>query len=414
MKILYVSQYYPPEIGAPSARVSELAERWSQSGHEVTVLTGFPNHPTGEVHPDYLKRWRRLFFREKVAGVDVVRTWLAPFPNRKPLERILNYTSFCVSAAFRGIFLRKPEVVIGTSPQLLVALAAWFIARVKRAPVIFEVRDIWPEGIIASGVGGENSTLAKALRKISVFLYKRCDLVVVVSPAFKTELVTKYGVDPSKIEIVMNGVETDLFSPEGDPAADAETLGFDPRFLVSYIGTVGFAHGLGTLLDVAEVLREEMPDVQFLVLGEGAEKESLEVAALARGLDNVRFISQRPREQIPAILRSSEICLVLLKRTNVFKTVIPTKMLEFMACGRALIVGVDGQAREIVEEADAGVFAEPEDAAALVGAIRALHGNSDERRRLGGNGRGYIVDRMSRAATADRYLEVLTRIREDG
>jgi colanic acid biosynthesis glycosyl transferase WcaI len=407
MKILYVSQYYPPEIGAPAARVSELARHWVRDGHDVTVLTGFPNHPTGELHPDYRKRWRRGFYRERIDGVDVVRTWLIPLPNGKPVERILNYSSFCVSAAVRGLFLRKPDVIIATSPQLLVGLSGWFVSRIRRAPLIFEVRDIWPDAIIASGVGSEQSLLARVLRAISRFLHKRAERIVVVTPAFEDDLVANWGVPAERISIVQNGVETDLFSPGEAPAELAEELGLGGRFVVSYVGTIGLAHGLGTVLEVAARLRDELPEALFLIVGEGADKDALVERARREGLTNVRFLSQQPRARVVDIVRASDACLVLLKRAPVFETVIPTKMLEFMACARPVVLGVEGQARAILDEAGGGVPVPPEDPAAAAAALKELHDDPARREELGQNGRKYMVERLSRRATAERYVEVL-------
>src|ERR1700730_7765437 len=184
MKILYVSQYFPPEMGAPAARAAELSRHWARDGHEVTVLTGFPNHPTGKVPPEYRNKLRRLVMPESVEGANVVRTWLFPFPNRRAYERMLNYSSFCVSAASTGLFLSRPDVVIATSPQLLVALSGWWLACCKHVPFVFEVRDLWPESLAAVGIGKENSILHRSLSKIAGFLYRQCDRIVVVAPAF--------------------------------------------------------------------------------------------------------------------------------------------------------------------------------------------------------------------------------------
>src|SRR4029077_13173206 len=213
MKILYVSQYFPPEMGAPAARGAELSRHWAAAGHDVTVLTGFPNHPTGVVPPEYRDKFRRLVVREEIAGVSVVRTWLFPFPNRRAHERMLNYSSFCVSAATTGLFLSQPDVVIGSSPQLLVGLSGWWLARWKGAPFVFEVRALWPESLAAVGMGESNSLLHRSLAKIAGFLYRRSDRVVVVTPAFEEYLVERWAVPREKISVIENGVETELFAP---------------------------------------------------------------------------------------------------------------------------------------------------------------------------------------------------------
>jgi glycosyltransferase involved in cell wall biosynthesis len=415
MKILYISQYFPPEMGAPAARAVELSKHWAAAGHEVTVLTGFPNHPTGVVPLAYRDKLRRLVVREQVNGIHLVRSWLLPFPNRKAYERMLNYSSFSVSAAITGLFLSRPDVVIATSPQLLVGLSGWWLARWKRVPFVFEVRDLWPESLAAVGMSDGNSLLHRSLARIAGFLNRRSDRIVVVTPAFEDYLVERLHVPRQKIAVVENGVETDLFAP-GAGATVRRELEAEGKFVVSYIGTMGMAHGLETILEAAAQLRSANPEIVFLVLGEGAEKERIVASARELGLDNLRFIDQQPREKIPSYICASDVCLVLLKKSDIFKTVIPTKMLEFMACARPVILGVDGQARAILEEADSGLVVEPENAAALVDAIRYLAANAEIAGKLGRNGREYIVRKFSRRQTAEKYisvLESLLNLRED-
>ncbi len=403
MKILYVSQYFPPEMGAPAARADELARHWVRMGHDVTVLTGFPNHPTGVVPVEWRFRLHGFLYKETVDGVRVVRTWLWPLPNRKAHERIRNYASFWVSASVSGLGLQKPDVVIGTSPQLLVALSGWWLAWWKRVPFVFEVRDLWPESLAAVGAGREGSALYRTLSAIAGFLYRRSDHIVVVTPAFKDHLIEHWEVPAQRISIVENGVETDLFRP----CPPEKVSGTEDRFLICYIGTMGMAHGLETLIAAAEQLQRTLPNAMFLLIGEGAEKERIEQLAVARGLSNVRFLGQQPRERIPGYIAGVDVCLVMLKKTELFKTVIPTKLLEYMSCEKPVIVAVDGQARKIVEEAGAGVFVEPEDSSALAEAIQVLSVDSERRRRMSISGREYILSHLSRERTAASYLEVL-------
>jgi glycosyltransferase involved in cell wall biosynthesis len=376
-------------------------------GHKTTVLTGFPNHPTGVVPAEWRSRFQQLLYTETVDGVRVVRTWLWPLPNRKAHERILNYASFCVSAAVAGLALPTPEVVIATSPQLLCALAGWWLAFWQRVPFVFEVRDLWPESLAAVGAGSEGTLLHRTLGAIAGFLYRRADRIVVVSPAFKDHLIRYWSVPAKKISIVENGVETDLFRL--DPAAMEvrKQLKLEDRFLICYIGTMGNAHGLETLIAAADQLQTALPNAMFLLIGEGAEKERIVDLAAARGLTNLQFLGQQPRERIPAYVSSADLCLVMLKKTELFKTVIPTKLLEYMACERPVIVAVDGQARQIVEAAGAGVFVEPENSKALVTAIFALAADPDRRRQMGTSGRRYIVNQCSREKTAQDYIAVL-------
>jgi glycosyltransferase involved in cell wall biosynthesis len=222
-------------------------------------------------------------------------------------------------------------------------------------------------------------------------------------------LTRRWNVAPEKIVIVENGVETEMFlpSPPEVRAALRHELGADSNFIVCYIGTMGMAHGLETLLGAASAFRKQQPDVLFLLIGEGAQKERIKSLAHSRGLANVRILDQQPREKIPAFISASDACLVLLKKADVFKTVIPTKMLEFMSCASPVILGVDGQAREIVEDAKAGIAIEPESDGALVDAIRSLEADRRMTRELGQKGREYILQNFSRARTAEKYINVL-------
>ncbi len=402
-------------MGAPAARAAELAQHWAQSGHDVSVLTGFPNHPTGVVPDEWRLRLRRLIYNENAGRLNVYRTWLWPLPNRKAHERMRNYASFCVSAALRGLTLPRPDVIIATSPQLLVGLSGWWLAFTRQIPFIFEVRDLWPESLTAVGMGNPDSLLHHALSGIARFLYERCDRIVVVSPAFQQPLTSNWHVPPEKIAVVENGVETDLFTPRSETANRAlrHELGAEDKFLVCYAGTMGMAHGLETVLDAAAQLRYSNPSVQFLLVGEGAEKDHIKALAQSRALATVRFFDQQPREKIAAIISASDACLVLLKKTDVFKTVIPTKMLEFMSCARPVILGVEGHARQIVEEAGAGLVIEPENAEALAEAIRRLATNRELAAALGKKGREYILQNFSRKYTAQKYIKVLQVLVEE-
>jgi len=399
-------------MGAPAARAAELAHHWAQAGHDVSILTGFPNHPTGVVPEAWRPRLRRLIYQEEIDGVHVFRTWLWPLPNRKAHERMRNYSSFFISAALRGLALPRPDVIVATSPQLLVALAGWWLAFARQIPFVFEVRDLWPESLTAVGVGNENSWLHHALAAIARFLYERSDRIVVVTPAFREHLIERWRVPEEKIAVVENGVETSLFTPLTDSSNRAlrRQLGAEGKFLVCYVGTMGMAHGLETLLDAAAQLQHQKPDVLFLLVGEGAEKQRIKALAQSRSLPNVLFLDQQPREKIPAFISASDACLVLLKKTDVFKTVIPTKMLEFMSCARPVILGVDGQARQILEEAGAGLFIEPENAADLVQAILRLSDNPQLGANLGQKGREYILRHLSRQRTAADYIRILDRL----
>lgn len=374
------------------------------------MLTGFPNHPIGVVPAEYRNDFRRMVTSRAWQGVKLIRTWLLPFPNRKPYERMLNYGSFFISSAITGLFVSKPDVLIATSPQLLVALSGWWLAFVKRVPFVFEVRDLWPESLAAVGVGEGNSLLIRILSKIAGFLYRRATCIVVVTGAFKTFLIEKWNIPADKIFVVENGVETGLFALQPDRDLRRRELGAEGKFLVCYAGTMGLAHGLDTLIEAALFLQTESPRVQFLLVGEGADKDRIVALASRRGLTNLHFVGQQPRESMPSWISAADACLVMLKKADLFKTVIPTKMLEFMSCARPVILAVDGQARQILDAAQAGIFVEPEDALALAKAIQTLADDAALCERFGAQGRAHIERHFSRKQTALGYLNLLKQL----
>jgi glycosyltransferase involved in cell wall biosynthesis len=326
---------------------------------------------------------------------------------------MLNFVSFAVSAAISGLFLSHADVVIATSPQLLVGLTGWWLARAKRVPFIFEVRDLWPESLSAVGMGNDRSLLHRGLAMIADFLYRQSDRIVVVSPAFKDSLMENWKVPAEKISIVPNGVETEIFNPQKNDVSLKQELGGAGKFIVCYIGTMGMAHGLDTVLEAAAELKNTAFQVLFLLVGEGAEKENISSRAQSMGLSNLRIIDSQPREKIPSYICASDACLVLLKRMPVFETVIPTKMLEYMSCSRPVILGVEGQARKIVQEAEAGLCIQPENAKELVQALTRLAADKTLRESLGNNGRRYILKHFSRQQTAIAYLDVCRKIKEN-
>jgi colanic acid biosynthesis glycosyl transferase WcaI len=410
MKILYVSQYFPPEIGAPAARVEELSKIWVEAGQDVTVLTGFPHHPTGKVPREYRWKLLRLFMRDDRDGIKVRRTWLIPLPNRKSWERMVTYASFCVSAIWRGAFLSRPDVVIATSPQLLVGVAGLAIAWMKRVPFVFEVRDLWPESLEAVRVGSAKSLVVRMLKRVAGMLYRKSDCIVVVTNAFKEHLEREWKVPSEKIFVVVNGVNHKLFFPREAPASLVRDFMLLGRFVVGYIGTMGNAHGPETLVAAAEIIEKKDREVLFFVVGEGAEKENFERMVVAKGLENMRICSAKPRSDVPSLIACARVCLVTLRNAELFKTVIPTKILEFMACGRPVIAASEGEAARLIHSAHAGLCTPPEDAVALAEAILFLKNKPELLRTYGENARRYVVEKLTREQTGEEYLVVLQKV----
>jgi len=337
---------------------------------------------------------------------------LYPAPNRRSSERILNYSSFFVSACIRSLLIPRHDLVIATSPQLLVGLSGWLIGRLAKCPSVFEVRDLWPESLLASGVSHERSALIRILDRISAFLYKHSDRIVVVTESFRDNLVQCRDVPRSKVNVITNAVDTDLFDVGPSRELIRASLNLRDRFVLSYVGTIGLAHGLETLLTAARNLKKALPQVLFLIIGEGADKERLRNLATEWKLDNVQFLDQRPREEIPKILAACDACLVMLRRSELFKTVLPSKMFEILAAGRPVILAVDGESRKLLEQAEGGIYVEPEDSAALTVAITSLVENPDECRRLGQNGRKFVFKNFSRDQTALDYLSILQSVQK--
>lgn len=412
MRILYVSHYFPPEMGAPAGRVSGLTRLWARAGHDVWVLTGFPNHPTGRVHPEYRRAIRRGFMRETRDGVKVLRTWLYPAANRGRLLRSANYLSFMLSATASGsVALPRPDVVIGTSPQLLCAGAGLSLSVRFGVPMVMEVRDLWPESLVAVGASSGRSFLVRSLERVARRLYRSASHVVTVTEAQRAAIVAT-GVAPESVTVIPNGVDEEFYlSAErfGPAAPETAADGSPFPFYVTYIGTVGMAHGLETLLSAAARLKDD-PGVIFRLVGEGARRDELEAEARRRGLTNVVFVGEVPREEVPRWIAESGVCLVLLRKTPVFETVVPSKMLEIMAVGRPIVLGVVGEAKRLLDRAGAGVGVEPENVDEIVAAIRMLRADPARRIEMSRSGREFLRREFLREPLAARYLEILERL----
>ncbi len=405
MKILFVSQYFPPEMGAPAARVYELSREWAHAGHDVTVLTGFPNHPTGVIPPEYRGS---LVRRESVDGIRVVRTPIYAAANKGLVRRSANYVSFGLSASTVGIGLvSRPDIVIGTSPQMLTAIAGLWIARWFRVPFVFDVRDLWPRSIVEVGAMPANSPLVRALELVEQSLYERSDHIVVVSEGFIEEIVAK-KIERQKISVITNGVDLELFRPRDRDEARRRLGLSTTEKIVSYVGTHGMAHGLGTALEAAQSLRAD--NVRLLFVGEGAEKARLQEQARKLQLENVTFWDARPRDEVADVLSASDVCIVLLRDLPVFKTVIPSKLFEIMAAARPIVMTVDGEARRLLDRSGGGVFAPPENPAVLAETIRGLIRSPERADALGRAGRLHVEQCYSRTALASQYIRVLESV----
>lgn len=409
MRITFLCQYFPPEMGAPSARTFEHARHWASLGHNVTVITGFPNHPTGVIRPEY----RGYFVKhENVEGADLLRTWVYVAANKGFTKRVLNFLSFFFSSLILGSAMtRRPDVVVGTSPQFFCAVAAYFLSVIKRAPFVFEVRDIWPQSAVELGAL-KNRLLIRLLEAIEAYLYRRAALIVPVAESTRHYLIGK-GVPSEKIVIVPNGVDAKyLASAQAAPDELRRELGLEGKFIVSYVGTHGMSHALEVLLQAAKNLERD-PTIHFLFVGEGAEKENLKRLASDLSLNNTTFINEQPRERLLSFYRAGDVSVVPLKRLPIFKKVLPSKLFELMGVGCPVICSVEGEAAALITAAESGLCIEPENVGALIEAILRLRGDRELRARMSKNGRSFVKTRYLRSALAEKYLDALETVVAD-
>jgi colanic acid biosynthesis glycosyl transferase WcaI len=394
-RILFVTAYYPPEIGAAQTQNHETAMRLARSGHDVTVLTALPNYPSGVVPPEYRHGKRR---QEVIDGVKVVRVWSYTSANKGFLRRIVAMLSFGCLAGFLGASaVGRPDVIVVVSPPLFTAIAGRVLARRKRCPFVFNVHDLWPESAVQLGAL-RNRMMIRLSEWLEWSTYRRARAIWAVSQGIHDSLVQR-GVPQRKVFMLPIGVDTLKFCPTPVGEARAQ-LGWDDRFTVLYAGTVGLAHGLQTLLDAAGQLQGHR-DVRIVVVGDGAEREALASESMRRGLDNVAFLGSRPHDQMPLYIAASDICLVPLRHVPLFQGVLPSKMYEYMACERPILIAVDGEARMVAErDAGAALYVEPENAVALAEAILQLKDQPKLARRLGQQGRAYVLAHRDRDVLA--------------
>lgn len=401
MRILFFCQYFPPEVGAPAARTHEHARRWVARGHAVTVVCGIPNHPDGIVPPAYRGKW---LYREEIDGIRVLRCWFVVAPNTGVFKRCASFLSFMVSSVCFGFGATgKCDVVVGTTPQMLCALGGYLVARVKRRPFVLEVRDLWPKHIIDLGTI-TNPLIIRGLQRLEMFLYRRSRAVIAVAEASRRHIEER-GIPADKLFTITNGIDENFFVPEEKNGLRA-ARGWSEKFVVLYIGTHGLSQGLGTILDTAGLLAGA-PRFHFVFVGAGAEWESLREEAKRRGLNNTEFLPSQPKAAMPDFYAAADACLVPLKKRDVFRYNIPSKMFEIMACARPIILGAEGQARQLLDEADAGIAAEPENAGAYRDAILRLAGDPGLCERFGANGRAHVVANYTRNRKADEFLKCL-------
>ena len=401
MKILFVTHYFLPEVGAPQTRISDLAGHWSRIGSQVTILTGMPNHPTGIIPDDYRNVARRI---ERSDEYKVVRTWLYATPNQGFARRTLGHLSFMLSSVVLGNrSVGSADVVVVSSPTFFSIGSAWVLAKLKRAKFVIEIRDLWPAVFVDLGVLTFRP-LISLLKHLELAAYRAADGIVVVTHSFADNIEAR-GIPREKITVIANGAETDVFSPPTVSPAKRSQLGAKPdETIITYMGAHGISQGLQVVVEAAKILKEH--PFHFAFIGEGADKERISEMATKLGLTNVSMLASVPRNQVPGIIAASDICLVPLRDLPLFSTFIPSKMFEFLAMEKAVIGGLRGEAADILTEAG-GCVVEPENPHQLAEAILRLALDPQLRESMGKKGGAFVRGNFNRRELAERYHRLL-------
>jgi len=374
LHILFLSDNFPPEVNAPASRTYEHCREWVKSGATVTVITCAPNFPQGKVFDGFKNK---LWQSEWIDGIRVIRVWSFITANEGFLRRIFDYISFMVSSTIASLFVRKVDVIVGTSPQFFTVCAAWVVSSLKRVPWVFELRDLWPESIKA--VGAMNDSFAiRMLEKLELFLYHQATCIVTVTNTFKSILIQR-GVDGKKIQVITNGVDLERFIPQAKDLELIHALGLKNKFVAGYIGTHGMAHGLETLLDTAKLIQDSSrdDDIHFLFLGNGAKKSDLIAYAKNKGIKNVIFLDSISKDEVAKYWSILDVSIIHLRKTELFNSVIPSKLFECMGMGIPVLHGVSGESAQIVMTEQVGEVFESDNATQLVQLLIGLKNNAD-------------------------------------
>ncbi len=401
MRILYLSQYFPPEVGATQQRAYEMARHMVLAGHEVTLVTEVPNHPAGIIRPEYrLRGWTR----ESLEGIDVIRVWVWASPRKSFLNRVLFYGSFMAGATLAGAVLaRGPfDLIYATSPPLLVGGAALALSRLRRTPLVFEARDLWPEAAVALGELRSERAIRWATR-LEEACYVRARGIVVVTEGLRDRLLAR-GIPEEKLALIPNGsnVETFRFRQDGREEVRA-ALGAEDAFIVAFAGNHGLALDLQTIVAAAERLALD-PGVRLLLVGEGPRKQTLRAIVESRGLTNVTLLPECPQERVPDYLSAADAVMIPLLGNDIFRMALPLKLFDGWSCERPVILGLEGESAQMMERVGGGIAVRPGDPAALVAAILRLRGEPDEARVMGQRGRKFVVNNHSRRMLAERLI----------
>jgi glycosyltransferase involved in cell wall biosynthesis len=404
MRILFLTQYFPPEVGAPQNRLFDLASRLRENGADVSVLTAMPNYPEMVIHSDYRGKW---FCKEKIGRIDVLRSWIFVTSNRKNmLLRFLSYFSFVFSSMLVGLFKLKPfDYIFCESPPLFLGISAYILKMAKGKRLIFNVSDLWPESAEKLGLV-TNKTLLSLARRLEELMYKRSALVCGQTQGIVRNISSRFP--DKRVYWLKNGVDLTFFNEASVKEKWRAANGFsDDDFILLYAGILGFAQGLEVILNAASALKEH-PTIKFAMVGSGPEREKLIEAKQRLQLDNVRFIDPQPRESMPSVIASCECGIIPLRKLELFKGAIPSKIFEFLAMKKPILLGVEGEAKELlIEDGHCGLAFEPENGNDLATKILELHDSPDRAAKLGSNGFEYVTCNFDRRQIAEDFWNTL-------
>ncbi|MEG6617385.1 glycosyltransferase family 4 protein [Peptococcaceae bacterium 1198_IL3148] len=405
MKIVVICHYFYPEIGAPSARIYEMAKHWVELGNDVHVVTCFPNHPTGVI-PDEYKGIKYL--HEMLDGIHVHRNYIYATPNKGFVKKTLGHISFMLSSVlFSMNKIKKPDVIITSSPTFFSIFSGYWYSLRKKVPFVLEIRDLWPAAMIELGVM-KKGLITNILEKMELFFYKKSNRLIMVTESFKDNVVIR-GIDAEKFHVITNGVNRELFYPRVKNKYLVDKYDLKNKFVISYVGAHGISQNLSVILKVAKELLKEK-DIQFLFIGEGAEKDKLKEFVREQSITNVKFIDSQPKEMIPEFYSISDICLVPLKNIELFKTFIPSKMFEIMACGVPIVASLEGEAADILNSSKAALVVAPDNPVEIKAAILKLKNDKVLYSEFKENGPAFVEQNYSRNKLAEKYLEIISNI----
>lgn len=365
MKILFLTDNFPPEFNAPATRTYEHCKEWVKAGVEVTVITCAPNFPEGKVFEGYKNKWRQI---EMVDGIKVIRVWTYISANKGFLKRIIDFLSFMVMSFWAGLFI-KTDLIVATSPQFFTAISGRWLSFWKRKKWVMEVRDIWPESIRAVGAMDRN-LIIRFFEFLELRMYKSAWKIITVTDSFKVQLINERGISENKIDVVKNGINADMFKPMLKNQELLKELQLQNKFIIGYIGTHGMAHKLDFILKCAKQIQNDK--VHFLFLGAGAEKENLVKLKETLGLTNVTMLPSVPKDQVKEYISILDVGLVNLKKSDTFKSVLPSKIFELSGMHKPILIGVEGEAQKLVEDYGVGIAFEPENEQDFINKVETI------------------------------------------